>query len=229
MPSAGLAELARRRPQGGGSPSRQARGIARRRLARWREELEPEAERMVRAVAARHVELGNEVLARVAATRGVAGLPGALPEETRFRAPGRYVFNDLLRLAEPPLAASLLRAIAPGLAGKLAARHGRGYLERLFEINSARVINDFQERLVESRRQLQAEVLAQLEGLAAAASQALELAMAAHAGGASLVREEILRLDHLQAEVERLRAARPEPVDRAAPAGDPASGRAMGS
>jgi hypothetical protein len=68
------------------------------------------------------------------------------------------------------------------------------------------VVNDFQERLVESRRRLQAEVLDQLSEIGAAAARALEQAAPAHAGGAGRVREEMARIERWQAELARLRS-----------------------
>ncbi|HEY6321832.1 MAG TPA: dynamin family protein [Thermoanaerobaculia bacterium] len=190
--------------RGGGGMAERARRIARRRVSRWRDALHPEAERLYRAAAARHVDLANELLGRLTADPDLAGLPWALPPEAGFRAAGRFAFNDQLTLAEPPLN-WLLAAALPLLARRRAAGHAERYLRRLLATNSARVVNDFQERLVESRRRLQAEIRGQLSEIGAAAALALEQAAAAHAGGAGRVREEMIRLERRQADLERLR------------------------
>jgi hypothetical protein len=77
-------------------------------------------------------------------------------------------------------------------------RDARAYLERLIEVNSARLKNDFVERVLASRRRLEQEVRDQLRDLSASAARALEQARRAHAAGTAAVAarlEEIARLD----------------------------------
>jgi hypothetical protein len=86
------------------------------------------------------------------------------------------------------------------------ARHfGRDYLEQLLRINSARVINDMKDRILESRRQLESEVRARLTEAWRSAERALANARKAQAAGTSAVTSELGRLSALHAQVDALR------------------------
>lgn len=173
-----------------------ARQIARRRIDDWRSEKQPEAEALYRALAVRFVELANQLLADLAKLPGLEGLPLALLPEAGFRVASQFIFNELLPLAEPSLGRSLL----VGPEGLL--RFASHYLHRLLETNSARVINDLQERALQSRRCLEAEIRARLSDISLSARRAMEKASAARAAGAEQVRAEIECLDRLRAEVD---------------------------
>jgi ribosome biogenesis GTPase A len=181
-----------------------ARQVARRRIEDWRREKQPEAEALYRALAVRFVELANELLADLAKLPGLEGLPLALLPEAGFRVASGFVFNELLPLARPSFVRSLLARTRAGRGGLL--RFAGRYLQRLLETNSARAINDLQERALQSRRRLEAEIRARLSDISSSARRALEKATAARAAGAERVQSEIERLDRRRAEVEALAA-----------------------
>jgi GTP-binding protein EngB required for normal cell division len=203
-------ELARREHAEGKFPSsRKLAGlallVARRWIDEWRAEKQTEAERLYRALSARYVELANELLANLAKLPALENLPLSLLPEAGFRAASGFMFNDLLTLAEPR-GHSLLAWTSVGRAGLL--RRMRHYLQRLLETNSARVINDFQERALQSRRRLDGEIRARLSEISSSARRAIENARMAQAAGAEQVHTEIERLRLLRADVEGIKPLR---------------------
>jgi hypothetical protein len=79
------------------------------------------------------------------------------------------------------------------------------YLRRLFDVNSARIKNDFDERVLESRRLLERDVRDALTGVLASAESAFEEARRAHAEGADAVRARLEAIDHWRHRAEALR------------------------
>jgi GTP-binding protein EngB required for normal cell division len=178
-----------------------ARDIARRRVEAWRAGTQAEAETLYRALAARFVDLANGLLAGLGRLPGLEGLPLALLPEAGFRTASGFFFNDLLTVGEPSFGRSFLSRIG---GEQPALRHANEYLRRLLETNSARVVNDLQERALQSRRRLESEIRARLNDLSTSARRAFDNACAAQAAGADRVRSEIERLDELRRAVEGL-------------------------
>lgn len=179
-----------------------ARRIAHERVDSWRATAQPEAERLYRVLAARFVDLANGLLRSLERLPGLKCLPLELLPEAGFRTASGFVFNELLPLAKPSFGVALANRTGGGR--KAALRHAEEYLRRLLDTNSARVVNDLQERVLQSRHRLEAEVHARLTDLSAAATRAFERAEKAQAEGADRVRSEIVRLRRLQTEVERI-------------------------
>ena len=88
-----------------------------------------------------------------------------------------------------------------------ARRDAHAYIRRLFESNSARVANDLRERVLESRRVLEADIRLLLDRAAASAERALDRARKSQAAGASAVEAEIARLDTAIARLRSLSAS----------------------
>jgi hypothetical protein len=72
--------------------------------------------------------------------------------------------------------------------------HARSYLAELLETNSMRVVNDFRDRVLESRRLLEAEVRRRLEEGVAVGERALENASRRRAAGEEAVTVELSAL-----------------------------------
>ncbi len=88
-------------------------------------------------------------------------------------------------------------------------REASDYLGQLLEHNSTRVVNDLDERVLESRRRLESEVRDRLrEGLDSAV-QALERARARQAEGSEAVARELARIEELRRRVRSLRGVPP--------------------
>ena len=192
----------------GGAPRARATGaavdVARECLERWRREQEPEVERLYREGMQRFAELLGEVHDRTAASPELARL--SRPEVmTGVTARSRLVYTEMLTAAPASVGAGLLDAVRPPRARRRRIeRAAAAYLERLLEANSARAKNDFLERVLESRRGLEAEVRRRLQDVAAAAERAVEQARRTQEAGAAAVQARVDAIARLRTEVEAL-------------------------
>jgi phage portal protein BeeE len=87
------------------------------------------------------------------------------------------------------------------------------YQERLLEVNSARIKNDFEERVTESRRRLERGIRSALRGVLASAEAALEQARHAHAGGASALKTRLDAIEDVRRRVDALQPHRQDGPD----------------
>ncbi len=185
-----------------------AQQIAKERLLPWLEREEHDAERAYRAVAQRFVGFANEFLNRLAAT-GVpelAQLPRALDAEKGFRARSEFHFNLLERIASPASPFRLIADFALGAVGAYGPfqRDARQFLDQLLEWNSARVRSDVDNRVLESRNWVEAEIRILLREVTAVAERALDHARRLQMEGAAAVNDALARLDALEAEIRSL-------------------------
>jgi hypothetical protein len=180
-----------------------AREAVRRWIDRWRQEHEPRAEALYREAERRFVELANAFQARLAALPGLAALP---PVETHhgFRATSHFYHTDLMHLTPASPAAWIRAAVLPWRRPRMIERAAADYLERLLEVNSARLRNDFDARVLQSRRVLEGEIRDRLRSLADAAERGLESARRTQSTGADAVRERLAWLDGLRRRVDAL-------------------------
>lgn len=209
-----ISQLDRLLPLSGARPERlrsvameEAQGIARRLVEQWLHHVEPIAEKLYGQAMERFIELANGFLRRLETSGepAFARLPAEVPRETSFRARRRFYFTALLVQAGRSPFRGVLDLVRPRRGAIAAVRRDiRAYLERLLETNSARVANDLRERLLESRRSLESELVALLREISASAEQALDRARQRHAEGANRVRAEINRLESLHARIRRL-------------------------
>jgi len=178
--------------------------IARQWLDRWRREQEPQAEALYREAATRFVELVGGVRDALTAVPGLEGLP-RLGGETGFRTKSRFYYTEMLAVAPSSPSGWLLDRLRTR-ARRLRAieRDASRYLERLLEVNSARVKNDFHDRVVESRRLLEQELRDHLRELSVSAERALESARQARAAGAAAVGAQLERIQAMRAEAAAL-------------------------
>lgn len=114
--------------------------------------------------------------------------------ESGFRARRRFFFLDLFELAPPESrVASWVRS------GARSRKAIQDYLRVLLDLNSVRVVNDFDERVTESRRGLEAEVSVLIHKRLDAAQRGLERARAVRNARAGALEAEIQRIDDLAA------------------------------
>jgi hypothetical protein len=78
------------------------------------------------------------------------------------------------------------------------------YLDRLVSTNTARIMNDLDERVLESRRRLEAEIRGYLRDVCASAERALERARSRQAAGKQAVQAEVDRLELIRQRVETI-------------------------
>jgi len=199
-----------------------ARRVARAHVERWRGEIQPVGEALYRQVTGRFIALARDLLARLAEfdDPALVSLEDAVEPETGFRAASEFYFTELFSVAE----ASPAERLIDGLRSRRRLRHAvrrraESYLTRLIESNSARVANDLKQRVIESRRRLEADVRASLRQAVALAERALEGARRAQAGGAAAVEAEMARLETIRAKVAALGADGARDLAEAAPRG----------
>lgn len=184
---------------------RQVREIARRHVAPWLPAEQDYAEKEYRRTSERFVELGHELLGKLAkgGMTELAQMPHALDAEAGFRVKSRFSFAELIELAQP---ASPLRWIADVALGCVGAhgvieREAREFLERLLETNATRVQSDVLNRLEESQNRLEGDLRRLLHQVVQMAERALAQAKQAQQAGAAAVDQAVERLDRLQHEI----------------------------
>jgi hypothetical protein len=136
----------------------------------------------------------------------LAYLPKELSAEEDFRTGSEFQFYDFVHIAIP---ASPVRYVVDLLLGAVRAHSlinadAHEFLDRLLETNSERVRNDLENRVSESRRQLEAEIRSMLRELSAIAERALSRARSAHAAGVAAVDSSLRRLANAEAELTLL-------------------------
>jgi hypothetical protein len=185
-----------------------ARTIGEQSVTRWLADSEPIAERFYRQAAERFANLANDLLQRLAASdRALSALPTSVSPDLGFRTGRRFFQTDLIHhVTRTPLQVVLDALRPPAAARRALEREVCDYLGLLISANAARAINDFDERVLESRRRLEGEIRACLEQITASAERALARARERHAAGREAVEADIERLDGLRAAVEAIRA-----------------------
>ena len=83
-------------------------------------------------------------------------------------------------------------------------RDAEEFVDQLLEVNSARVQSGVTERVRESRRKLEAEIKAVLQGAVNAAEFALARAREAQSIGAAAVQASLAHLDEVEAEIPKI-------------------------
>jgi GTP-binding protein EngB required for normal cell division len=182
-----------------------AQEIARAELMPWLESEAAFAEEAFRKTAKRFVELANEFLHRLGETDvpGLEELPEDLGSNQGLSVRSQFHFHVIERVAAP---ASPLLFIADLLLGGIGLRGGivrdaQEFLDHLLEVNSSRVQNDVEERVRESRRELEAEIKGVLREASAIADRALTRARTAQDVGAPAVKAALVRLEIVEREI----------------------------
>ncbi len=206
--SAAQAELRRAldtEPPGRDRALELARAVTQRWLDGWRREQEPHAEAFYAEAERRFVELANGVRRRLTAVSGFESLP-PLRASPGFRVKSGFYYAELRQVAPASAATWLLDRILSWRRRRAIERAALEYQRRLLEVNSARIMNDFIERVTESRRRLERELRDALHSLVASADRALGIARQAKADGAAAV---TTRLEAIEALRRRLDALGP--------------------
>lgn len=177
----------------------EASEVARRWLSDWGLDEGPKLDRLFRSGMQRFVELLAGVEQALTAVLG-PGAPRALPLEPGIRAASQFYMTEMLAAAPTSPARRLLDAIGAAWEKRRGAiRHDAlAYLDRLLDVNSARLKNDFRERLTASRQNLETEVRQRLADLMESSEQSLDRARMLHQSGAAQVEAELVRLRNLR-------------------------------
>jgi Dynamin family len=202
------AALDRRIDEEVGSPDLPAHGmevaqeIAGQTINEWRRRTAPPVEALYAKAVHRFVEIANDFLRRVAdpSDQALASLPESFDPDVGFRTTPHFAFTYMMTIAAPKLATRLAGITR---TGRMAAvkKNAREYLARLVATNSARVVGDLSDQVLESRRRVQAEVRDHLRTVVRSAEAAATRAAELRAQGEEAVRREVDRCDRLRDEL----------------------------
>jgi predicted GTPase len=190
---------------------RAAQRVAARHVLPWLVTEQTQAEKEYRYVAARFVNLGNEFLQKLAATKvpELARMPNALDSERGFRGASRFRFEELIHVARPASPLRYVGDILLGLVGAFSAieKQALAFFAYLLEMNSARVQSDVLERVQDSRSRLEAEIRKLLHEVTRIATLALEHANEARAAGVAAVEAKLAATREAEDEIGILLSA----------------------
>ena len=178
-----------------------ARRIAQRRIGEWLTEAEPRAEAAYRTAMQRFTRMVDDFFDRLSADSAGAEAfsDRRIEPETGFRARRRFFFLDLFELAPDESGiAAWVRSDARSRAAILE------YLRALLDLNSVRAVNDFDERVTESRRRLEREISTVIRKRLDAARRALDRSRAVQGARAGAIEVERRRIEDLHARLARL-------------------------
>jgi GTP-binding protein EngB required for normal cell division len=199
-------------PRGFGPSYRSAtqqlvREIGRKHVEPWLAQEEAYAEDIYRQTAQRFVNFANQFLKRLAnaGLPELSQMPHALDAERGFRLKSQFSFYHQTGLSQQ-IVFQLISDIVRGLLGAYGGfkKDAETYLEALLEVNSTRVQSDINERVLESRHWLEADIRGLLRSVSHVAEKALEHARAAQASGSAAVRSALARLAALETELAGL-------------------------
>lgn len=176
-----------------------ARQVVEATIRAWRDLVTPEVERAFTQAADRFVARARAIAATInTAGGGVV----TLDVETALGARSRFYMLSLMTEASPSLAARVSDRLR-GEAGRKAAalRAAGAFADRLLRANANRIANDLVERMIESRRGIEAALREQLGATAASARNAAGRARSLQAAGAAAVQGELARLADLRAQL----------------------------
>ena len=179
-----------------------------RRVMPWLESESHDAEEAFRHVSRRFTALGNDFLFRIRSLGGAgfSSLPSELIARQDFHAKTSFEFYDFIHVAMP---ASPVAYLTDLLLGSVRFYSGinaaaKDFLDRLLYTNSERVRNDLEQRVADSRRQLEAQIRKMLQQITTVAEQSLQRARAAHAAGAPAVESMLSKLVQIEGELHRI-------------------------
>jgi len=185
---------------------RLAQDIALRWVDQWLAEAAPAAENLYRGAAERFAGLANDFLQRLATSKeAFTSLPRAVNLDLGFRTPSRLYYTELMHLTGRSPQRWLLDQLSPpGMARRRIEREANDRVERLLQTNATRVMNDLDERVLESRRRLEGEVQEYLRAVYASAERALQRARSRWKTGQAAVQTAMERLQALRSRLEAL-------------------------
>jgi hypothetical protein len=184
-----------------------ARSIAKAQIEAWASEFEPHALRRYQHAMVRFVALRQGILERLRSSGEPAfsGVQERFSVEPGFRTRRGFHFHDLLAVAAPGAVTQAIDVLRPrGALVAAARRDAQRYLERLLATNSARLANDLTDRVRESRRQLETELIHALRETTASCERSLDQARLRHEAGAEALQEEHAKVRGLREHAQRL-------------------------
>lgn len=177
-----------------------AHRAAREQLEPWLREAEHHAERVYVTATARFTSIAHALLVRLTAAAGVTPdawsaddlVPEGLAAPPGFHFASRMAYH----YAAVPWATWLADRLTPrGARARRVRAAAEAYLVDLLSVNTERVKNDLDQRVVESRRQFEFRFRRVLGAIARLAAESLQRARTTRAAGQEAVAAEIRRID----------------------------------
>jgi len=169
-------------------------------------EAQPAAEALYVEAMRRSVDLAIGFLEKLAkpGDPALAALPCAVAPETGFTYCGRLYYTTLMDLTRQTPVGWFLDMVRSSEQQLQALDRQIGtYLATLIHANSNRIVGDFNDRVLESRRRFQSHIRSMLGEVATSAEGALSRAKECWAQGSQAVQHEVDRIDAMN---DRLRA-----------------------
>ncbi len=172
----------------------------------WLVEQRPHVEHEFAAVTERFTEQANTFLERL---RNSGQLPAdALPEklvsEAGLRARSNFYFRSVTPLAHPLLTWLVDVFLSATAARKAAQRDGLEFARQLLEVNANRVLGDFNDRIVESRRSVESALRRTLTEVVSVAESAAGRAAEVRRQGEQAVKDAVAQLDAYRITLDNL-------------------------
>jgi hypothetical protein len=176
--------------------------IASQAIDEWRRTTAPTTEALYAKAVRRFIEIANDLLRRVADPTDpvLASLPESFDPDVGFRTKPHFTFTYMMTLSAPKLGTRIAGIIRPGRVSAV-KKNAREYLVRLMTTNSARVVGDLSDQVLESRRRVQTEVRDHLRAVVRSAEAAATRAAELRAHGEEAVQNELVRCDRLRDEL----------------------------
>jgi GTP-binding protein EngB required for normal cell division len=187
---------------------RVAQEVARERIAPWLDQEARDAEESYRRATNRFIELSNDFVRRFAdmALPETAALLQRLELDQVAGSQSQFEFHAIERVAAPASPLLFVADVAAGFAGLRGGilRDARDFLTQLLEVNSSRAHRAVEDRLLESRQKLEAEIRRVLYDAIQTAELALARARLATESGARGVAEALARIEGAERELHSL-------------------------
>jgi putative ribosome biogenesis GTPase RsgA len=174
--------------------------ISRKWLDQWRTEAQPAAEALYIEAMRRFADQANGFLERLAKSGdpALAALPRTVASETGFTYRSRLYYTSLMTSTSQTPAGWFLDLVRSRERQLRALDRQVGdYLETLMYANSNRIVGDFDDRVLESRRRFQSQIRLALGEVATSAEGALAKAKDCRAQGSQAVQHEVDRINTL--------------------------------
>jgi hypothetical protein len=172
----------------------------------WMVEQRPHVEREFSGVTERFTDQANAFLERLR-TSGqlpVDALPAKLVPESGLRARSTFFFRSVTPLAHPLLTWLMDVLLSATAARKAAQRDGLEFARQLLEVNANRVLGDFNDRIVESRRSVESACRRTLTEVVSVAESAAGRAAEVRRQGEQAVKDAVARLDAYRVTLDNL-------------------------
>jgi hypothetical protein len=184
-----------------------AHEISKQWLDRWLAEAQPTAEALYVEATRRFVDLANSFLTKLASSGDpeLSRLPHAVSPDTGFRVRSGLYYTPLMTLTSQTPAGwflDLVRSREHQL--QVLDRQVGDYLETLIFVNANRIANDFNDRVLESRRCFEFEIRSALAEVATSAERALDRAKERRAQGSQAIQREVDWINTLSGRLETL-------------------------